>query len=438
MRDEMSDFLEINADLHIHGRYAGATSERMIPSVIGEQAILKGLDLIGTGDILHSGWQRLVREQLKEDSEGIFKHSNGTKFVLQTEVEDNDRVHHLLLFPSMSKVDEIREIFARHSSLDSDGRPKIDLSGAEIADASIRAGCMIGFAHAFTPYFGLFAKFDSYKSCYGNNWDKIHFLELGLSADTNMADKISELHNLTFLSCSDGHSPWPNKLGREFTRFHMQDVSFEELSKAILREGGRKPILNVKFNPLEGMYHKTRCRSCLTFFELNDAQSYRWRCPVCHSQIKKGVIDRINELADLPAGEHPAHRPKCQHTIPLSEMIAISMGTKQAFSEKVQTIWRRFVEQFGNEIEVLINVPIEELSKIESKTAELVRAFRSDEFTYVPGGAGEYGIPIPPGKSAGIKLWRNGRVEDVEISKRAPAAKTSPNQRSLSEFFESK
>jgi uncharacterized protein (TIGR00375 family) len=404
----------------------------MIPRVIGEQAPLKGLHLVGTGDILHAGWRKLVNEQLKEAGEGIFEHPNGTKFILQTEVEDKNRIHHLILFPSISKVDEIREIFSKYSSLDSDGRPKISLTGAEIAENCIRADCLIGFAHAFTPYFGLFAKFNSYKECYGDKWRNIHFLELGLSADTNMADRISELHGLTFLSCSDGHSPWPNKLGREFTRFKLSEITFKELGRSIRREEGRGVTLNVKFNPLEGKYHRTRCLNCLTFFDLTDAQSYKWRCPSCRSPIKKGVVDRIQELADLPPGKHPAHRPRCIHIIPLSEIIAIAIGTKQAFSDKVQAIWKRFVSRFGNEINVLINAPIQELAEIEAKTAELIGKFREEEFNYIPGGAGQYGIPIPPGKRAEMNVWRNGKVDRVEVGKDIDI---TSGQKSLSEFF---
>lgn len=434
--DRMADFIEVNADLHIHGRYAGATSENMVPRVIGEQARLKGLGLIGTGDILHSGWLLLVREQLKLAEEGILEHENGTRFVLQAEVEDRNRVHHLIIFPSFSKVEEVRAEFAKHSALDSDGRPKVALTGEEIADACIAADCIFGFAHAFTPYFGLFSKFDSYNECYGSRWRDIHFLELGLSADTTMADRISKLHSLTFISASDGHSPWPNKLGREFTRFALREATFSELSKALRREGGRRPVLNVKFNPLEGKYHKTRCTGCLTFFSPQDAHSYRWRCPACHSPIKKGVADRIAELADRPQGQHPEHRPPCIHIIPLSEIIAIAMGTKQTFSERVQAMWRRFVGRFGSEIDVLVNVPVEELSTLDGKIAELIGLFREDRFSYVPGGAGQYGVPVAPGKRAEMKVWRNGRVERVEVGEAESAESGQSGQKTLSEFFE--
>lgn len=412
-------FLKINTDLHMHGLYSGAVSSQMIPKTIGEQAPLKGLHLVGTADILHQKWINLVKEQLKpSESEGILEHQNKTKFILQTEVEDANRVHHIILFPSFSKVEEIREAFkAKCKNLDSDGRPKIWLTGAEITEICTEAGCLVGFAHAFTPYFSLYSKFDSYKDCYGDKWNKIHFLELGLSADTFMADQISELHNLTFTTSSDAHSPWPNKLGREFNTFLMKEVSFEELTKALKREQGRKCILNVGFNPLEGKYHKTRCPGCLTFFEPKEAQTLNWKCPQCSRAIKKGVDFRISELATLGPNVHPDHRPEYKHIIPLSEIISLAINIKNAWSAKVQEEWRKFVNKFGNEIKVLLNTSYEKLEEINPKIAEYIQYFREEKIKYIPGGGGVYGELVPPNKPVKIKQFKEKQKSLVEFWK---------------------
>ncbi len=404
----MSDFIKVNTDLHIHGLYSAAVSSEMVPRKIGEQAPLKGLHLVGTGDILNERWIKLLKEQLKQINDSMFEHANGTKFVLQTEVEDNNRVHHIILFPCLSKVYEVREKLKKFcKDLDTDGRPKIWLNGEQIAEICLEAGCLLGPSHMFTPYFGIFSKYNSYKDCYGNYWEKIWFGELGLSADTDMADKIEELHRLTFLSNSDCHSPWPNKLGREFTRFFMKDISFEDLEKAIKREGGRKPILNIKFDPREGKYHKTRCTGCLLFFKPEEAIRFGWRCPECQKPIKKGVDYRIYELSGGAELKHPEHRAKTVHIIPLSEIIAVALGIKQTWSIKVQEQWKVFVNKFGNEITALIDTPVEKLAETDRKTAEFIKAFREGKFSYVPGGAGVYGIPVPPGKKAEVKYYES-------------------------------
>jgi uncharacterized protein (TIGR00375 family) len=403
----MAELVKVNADLHVHGLYSMAVSSQMIPKVIGEQAPLKGLQLVGTADILNGKWIKLVKEQLKDVDEGILEHPNGTKFILQTEIEDANRVHHIILFPSWSKVEEVREKFkGKCKNLDSDGRPKIWLKGEEIMDVCSPAGCLVGFAHAFTPYFGIYSKFNSYKDCYGDKWRDIHFMELGLSADTNMADKISELHNLTFLSNSDAHSPWPNKMGREFNSFLMKGISFDELKKGLKREGGRKCVLNVGFNPQEGKYHKTRCMGCLTFFKPKEAAGFNWRCPNCGKPIKKGVDFRISELASVGLNIHPDHRPEYKHIVPLSEIIGLAMGIKNTWSEKVQAEWRRFVGKFGTEIRVLLKVGYDKLEKINPKVAEYVNYFRDGKIQYVPGGGGVYGKLVPPGEAVEINKFK--------------------------------
>jgi len=394
------DNIVINADLHLHGLYSGGVSERMIPKVIAEQAKLKGLHLIGTADILNSNWIKLVKEQLsKEGKEGLLKHDNGIKFILQTEVEDLKRVHHIIFFPNFAKVEELRNSFKKKcKNLDTDGRPNIMLSGEELAEECTKADCLIGPSHAFTPWTALFKEYNSIKECYGKYTNKIFFLELGLSADTNMADRISELHNLTFLSNSDGHSPWPNKLGREFNRLSIEDFSYDSIVKALKRQGNNKVILNVGLNPLEGKYHKTRCIGCLAFFNLNQAIKAKWKCPTCGKPIKKGVADRIAQLADLPEGNHPPFRPEYKHVIPLSEIIALALGIEAAYSTKVQSIWKKFVEKCGSEIAVLLEKDIAELAKIEENVAKYVNYFREEKIKYIPGGAGIYGKLISPDK----------------------------------------
>ncbi len=403
-----SNLFRINADLHMHGLYSMAVSANMIPKTIAEQAPLKGLQLLGTADILHAKWIELVKEHLKPtEDEAILEHENGTKFILQTEVEDNNRVHHIILFPSFSKVEEVREKFkSKCKNLDSDGRPKIWLNGTEIAEICLEAGGLIGPAHGFTPYFGIYSKFNSYKDGYGDKWREISFLELGLSADTNMADRISELHNLTFLSNSDCHSPWPNKLGREFNTFLLEEISFAEIKRALKREQGRKCVLNAGFNPLEGRYHKTRCRGCLTFFEPKEAVNFNWKCPSCGNAIKKGVDFRVSELASLEAGVHPEHRPEYKYIIPLNEIIGLALKVKNTWSDKVQSEWKKFITAFGPEIKVLLTVPYEKLEEVNPKVAEYVQYFREGKIKYVPGGGGVYGQLVPPGQAIEMKEFR--------------------------------
>ncbi|MDI6884479.1 MAG: endonuclease Q family protein, partial [Hadesarchaea archaeon] len=316
------------ADLHIHSKYSGATSTRMVLDTIAQQARLKGLAFVGTGDVFHPRWFESIKAELEEVAEGTFEHPRyHTKFILTVEVEDKHRVHHLILLPSLTTVESMREELAKHSSdIDADGRARVELDAPEIVDITLRHGCLIGPAHAFTPWTSMYKEFDSMQACYGDRAGDVKFLELGLSADTSMADRIAELWDVTFLSCSDAHSPWPDKLGREFNCFGLVEPTYAEIIKAIKRENGRRISLNVGFDPRLGKYHITACSRCFKQFTFEKAKSIRWRCDGCGGWVKKGVWDRVNELADYPEPKHPPHRPNYLRIAPLAEVIALALG----------------------------------------------------------------------------------------------------------------
>ncbi|MCK4429056.1 MAG: TIGR00375 family protein [Candidatus Aenigmarchaeota archaeon] len=397
------DFFEINADLHIHSKYAHAVSKKMEIPVLAEQAKLKGVQLLGTGDCIHGKWLAHLKENLKGD--GIYTYKDKeTKFVVQTEVQALGRVHHVILLPSLSKAEELREKLMRYSNnLDADGRPWLRISGEEIAEKVLECEGLFGPAHAFTPYFGMFAHFNSLKECYGKYANKVSFLELGLSADSALADKISELHKLTFLSNSDAHSPYPLRIAREFNRMKLKDLTFEELKKALLQKDGRKIVLNCGFYPEHGKYHLSRCKNCLMFYKLEDAKKLNWRCGNCGGIINKGVKDKILEIAD---SEGNPDRAKYIHIYPLTEIIATAHNIKTFYAKSVSEIWERFIKQFGNEIKILIDVPVEELKKVDLEVGNYIEAFRKEEINQIPGGAGVYGKLLPLGKKEKIEFFK--------------------------------
>jgi uncharacterized protein (TIGR00375 family) len=378
--------MHFNADLHIHSKFSGATSKNMELKTLSRQAKKKGIHILGTGDCLHPLWLSEIKENADGDS--IFLDS--ISFVLTTEIEDSNRVHHLIIFPSFSKVEEVKEELRKHSKdIESDGRPHVDLSGEEIAEIVLSADALIGPSHAFTPWTAMYAYFDSLKDCYGSMSERISFVELGLSADSNYADRIEELHSKTFLTNSDAHSPWPVRLAREFNRFEMEEPSFEELKMAILRKKGRKPILNVGIPPEEGKYNETACTRCYVHYELEKAKKLNFRCEKCGGMIKKGVRDRVNELADFEEPRHPSHRPPYLHLIPLAEIIAIALDQKSPYTSKVQALWEELVKEIGDEVRVLIDVSLDEIK--DERVREVIRAFRERKIKVKPGGGGKYG-----------------------------------------------
>jgi len=351
----------INADLHIHSKYSMATSSRMDIPTLAVESVRKGIQLVGTGDCLHCKWLDEIKT-MPEVSDGIYG-MGSARFVLTVELEDTNRVHHLLILPDVSKAEELREAVEPTSvNIDTDGRPNVNLSGVEIAELARDVGAMIGPAHAFTPWTAMYAYHDSLGSCYGDMAQYISFVELGLSADTDLADRISELHRLTFLTNSDAHSPWPNKLAREFNRFRMEDITFGELEKAILRQDERGPVMNVGLFPQEGKYHESACIRCFKHFTLRECVMKQWRC-TCGGRIKRGVVDRIEELADITG--HPDHRPPYLHLVPLSEIIMMALGTKSTTTKKVKAEWERLVDEFGSEVTVLLDAQLDSIKGVD-------------------------------------------------------------------------
>ncbi|MCD6558451.1 MAG: TIGR00375 family protein [Palaeococcus sp.] len=418
--------MNVDADLHIHSRYSKAVSKLMTIPMLAENAKFKGLHIVGTGDILNPQWEEELLKYTRKVEEGTYER-RGIRFLLTAEVEDAKRVHHVLIFPSIDAVREMRERLKRYSSdIESEGRPHLSLTGAEIADLANELDILIGPAHCFTPWTALYKEYDSLKECYGSA--KIHFLELGLSADSQMADKIKAHHRLTYLSNSDAHSPHPHRLGREFNRFEIQEATFEEVKKAILKRSGRKAILNAGLDPRLGKYHLTACTRCYTKYKLEDAQRLGWRCERCGGIIKKGVHDRILELADT--NEKPKDRPPYLHLAPLAEIISMVIG-KGVETKSVKAIWERLLREFGSEINVLVDAPIEAIAKIIGEDiAKAIWAFRNEKLIVIPGGGGKYGeIRLP-------KEIKKAKLEDLEsIEVESKEVYYKPKQSSILSFL---
>jgi len=377
--------LIVNCDLHIHSRFAGGTSKYMNIENVLKYGKLKGLHIVGTGDCLHP-------KHLQEIEK--YKDSN---LILTVEIEDKDRVHHLVLLPSISKAYELREKLKRYSNnIDSEGRPKVVLRGGELLEIVRETGGLIGPAHAFTPYTSLYKSFDSIYQCYERKPD---FVELGLSADTDMGDMVQELRDIPFLSNSDAHSYYPYRLGREFNQFKVRSVedleeNFEEIKRSIKHN---KIVANYGLDPALGKYHLTACSKCYLRYRIEDAIKLNYRCAKCGGVIKKGVYDRTLELSKDKKTIHPEFRPPYYKIVSLSQIISLSIG-KSIDSKAVENLWKRYIELFGNEINVLIKEDISNLIKVHEKVGRTIEMFRKNKIYYYPGGGGEYGriLKTPP------------------------------------------
>jgi uncharacterized protein (TIGR00375 family) len=364
------------ADLHIHSPYSIAVSRFMQPAELIGGCRTKGIQVLGTGDALQPDWQKAWEPFLENDA--------GIVIVPQTEIEDERRVHHLILAEDFAQFDQLRELLeGKAKSFVSSGRPHVYLSGEKIAAAAHEVGALVGPAHAFTPWTALYAYFDSVPACYGS--ETIDFLELGLSADSSYGAAIPDLFDIPFLTNSDAHSPYPDKLGREFNRIRLGHRTAKDVLAQITKGGVE---MNAGFFPEEGKYNRTACTRCYTQYSPEDAIRHQWRCPEDGGIIKKGVSDRARELSH---GGTARPRPPYLHVLPLAQIIQTMEGTSSPNTKKCKAIYAALTGTFGNEIAVLIDAPLAEIRAIHPKVAEAVAALREGTVTLHAGGGGKYG-----------------------------------------------
>lgn len=349
----------------------------MVPALMLHAALRKGLGAIGSADALHPGWRRMWGEvsPSPDRCEVIV--------VPSAEVEDRNRVHHLVLMDDLSGFSALQEALAPHSpDIAATGRPRVRLTGEDIAGHVHRLGGLIGPAHAFTPWTSLYASHDSVRGCYGS--EPVDFLELGLSADSSYGASIPELRRIPFLSSSDAHGPDPGRLGREYVVLPAREATPAGILESIAR--GRVAG-NAGLFPEEGKYNRTACSRCYRQFTMEEAAGHSWRCPSDGGRIKKGVLDRARELSR----GSPAPRPPYIHTVPLPEIVRHVLSRSSTGTRDVVAIYDRFISCFGNEIRVLSDIPVPELATVHGPSAFAIGSLRDGHIRLTPGGGGRYG-----------------------------------------------
>lgn len=369
--------MELNADLHIHSRFAMATSPDLSPETIIEGCRKKGIDAVATGDALHPIWRKMWEEYAGDDSVVV---------IPEAEVEDEHRVHHLILAESLEQFADLQEAFSPYCThLETAGRPHLYTDGETIAELVHEAGGLVGPAHAFTPWTSLFAAHKTPSDCYGE--EPFNFCELGLSADSSYGAGIPEFQDVPFLSNSDAHSQHPEKLGREFTRLSVKEKTPAAVLSAIQQSA---VTLNAGFFPEEGKYNRTACIRCYVQFSYEEAEKYHWKCPHCGGRIKLGVRERALSISTVPEDERTP-RPPYLKIIPLGDVISRVLNVSSPATKKARTLYNAFIDRFERETDVLLTVSAAELSEISEGVSHAVIAMRKGDVKLYPGGGGQYG-----------------------------------------------
>ncbi|MCS7139935.1 MAG: endonuclease Q family protein [Candidatus Nezhaarchaeota archaeon] len=408
----------IYADLHIHSRYSGATSEKMNIRELAVYAPLKGINLLGTGDALHPSWLKELKENFEDVAgTGLYKVKNlptNLYFVVQTEVgtvHDVEgkarRIHHVVLLPNLEAAEQAVDALGKLGDLEKDGRPVFTMHPAELVELLLELdkNIFIFPAHAWTPWWSIFGSIggvDELEDCYGDKSHKIKALETGLSSDPEMNWRVSSLDRLALLSNSDSHSPYPHRLGREANVFNLKELSYSELIRAISEKDPTKFLMTIEVDPAYGKYHWTGHRRCGVSMSPEEAIKRGNICPVCGKQLTKGVEQRVEELADRPRGFRPPNSIGFKRLLPLAEIIAAVLnirGEAKLYSGRVWELCMRLINKFGSELNVLLNSSFDELrTVVPDKVANVIVRVREGKVTIKPGYDGVYGQLILEGE----------------------------------------
>lgn len=389
------------ADFHIHSKYSRATSRDMQVPTLAKWAKLKGITLLGTGDFTHHLWVQELKKYLqpKKDT-GLYTYQD-IYFILSAEISSIYsqkgrvyRVHNVVLAPSLEIVEEINKMLSFYGNLASDGRPILGLSCYKLAEElfKISKDLMLIPAHIWTPWFSVFGSnsgFNSLEEAFGKFTGKITALETGLSSDPAMNWRLSALDKYSLVSNSDSHSP--SRIGREANVFDAE-LNYWEIKKVLESKDKNKFLYTVEFFPEEGKYHYDGHRNCNIRFHPQDTKKHNGICPVCHKPLTKGVLGRVEELADREEGFIPKGAIPYKSLVPLDEIIAEAKGVRKA-AKQVQEAYMNLVASLGSEFNILVTSNEKDLfSNAPERIAQGIKKVRDKQLQILPGYDGEYGV----------------------------------------------
>ncbi|WP_206831065.1 endonuclease Q family protein [Alicyclobacillus fructus] len=381
--------MEVFADFHVHTGAAkgrpvkmAASHQLTVAAALDWAVRVKGLDVLGLVDAvcdpvleeLRALWQA---GDLAPVSGGGLMYRDALLVVLGAEVEirisTEGAAHFGCWLPSLEAAADFQrwlKTVQRNTALSSQ---VARTDPVRLADEVHQRSGILVVHHAFTPFKGLLGCATA-RIADVMPLDAIDALELGLSADADMADRLIEMSQLTFLSNSDAHS-LPS-IAREFNVLAVEQRSFAEIRQALHGRAGRRIVANLGLYPPVGKYYRSRCRAC-------GAVVASGRCP-CGSPrgVVQGVWDRIQAIADFDVPVHPSWRAPYRYILPMHHVPGVGPST-----------YAKLLDAFGGEVRLLYHPPSEiQLAEVVGeKLAARIAAALDGRLTISPGGAGRYG-----------------------------------------------
>ncbi len=395
---ETARLRRVFADLHVHiGRTdrgepvkISAGKTLTFRNIAREAAERKGIGLIGVIDCHSPAVQAdieacLASGEMEEIAGGGIRY-RGTVLLLGCEMEVREPgggPFHLLGFlPTLEAMRDWTAWLEKRVANVRLSSQRVRASARDVQRELAARGGLLVPAHVFTPHRGLLG-------CAADRLadlldpERIAAVELGLSADSDMAGRLSQLDRYPFLTNSDAHSP--AMIGRECNELLVAEPSFAEWAMALRGEGGRRIVANYGLHPSLGKYHATCCLGCHRALP-EDAGALSV-CPHCGGKrLVRGVAQRAALLADRDEPCHPPHRPPYRHQVPLSFFPGVGPKKREALLAA------------ATEMEILHRLPAERLRDLAGEAlADLILRAREGRLAIAPGGGGAYGRLVTDG-----------------------------------------
>ena len=255
---------EVFADLHVHiGRSSKnkpikitASSSLNFSNIAYECANRKGIDIVGIIDcaspyVIEDIEEFLSAGDAYEIDDGGIIYKDKVCIILGSEIETSEinedgntaSAHNLCYFPKLDNIKNFSKEMSKHIKNITLSSQRADISAYNLIDIVEKYDGILIPAHAFTPHKSFYGNCTSrLERIFKEKYSKIFAIELGLSADTYLADCISELEKKNFITNSDAHSL--PRIAREYNKILVEDISYKELLKDIKNENGRIFISN--------------------------------------------------------------------------------------------------------------------------------------------------------------------------------------------------
>ncbi|MCG0275002.1 MAG: endonuclease Q family protein [Thermosediminibacteraceae bacterium] len=386
--------MEYFVDLHVHiGRSQGkpvkvtASRQLTLDGIIKTCIDIKGINIVGLVDCASPYVLKEIKDKVKsgelvELPKGGLSFQGKLTLILGAEIETQEKngaAHSVAYFSSIKQMEEFSGIISKYIRNIGLSSQKARLNARQLLSIVSELGGKLIPAHVFTPFKSFYGScYERISIAFEERFNEIKTIELGLSADTNLADRIKELSEKQFVTNSDAHSL--NKIGREYNKVELDSPDYENLFEAIEGKSHHKRVLaNYGLDPRLGKYHRTRCLSCNYIAETPPPVI---KCPKCYSnKITMGVLDRITLIADYDDAVHPYGRPPYYYHIPLEFVPGIGKKTME-----------RLIKAFGSEINIMHYATFDDLKEVAGESvAEKILAARKGTLKLKVGGGGIYG-----------------------------------------------